>query len=498
MAKRIKAGNKNEKQDHSSQAVNSIDQWIVILLILAVGILPLLVIFKQSIYVAPTITYDIVNTQLLFDLYAYYKWIILLLLSISAIVLLIIKIIFFGYEINRNYINIPLFVLAALTLLSGVTAEHLGISIIGTKERFEGAITYLCYFALFFVASNIRFNKKIGLYVTAALCIFTVTNVIIALFQFYGKDLYLHNQFIRSLIIPQGHPEQLIPRTIFNSTLGNPNYTSGIACALTAFFLVAALLAESLRKNVVYSFFSLLSFTMLLATLSTSGFLSLLAVTLVIAALICFKSNDHIKALAFAGIIILSFSLSFTVLHWHKPAVWNETLGFFKLTDLKKEVDFTQSKSSNEFILEKQVATSSSGRTYIWRKTAELIKERPILGYGHDTIGYYFPQGDPLRTRYLGNYELIDKPHNMYLEVAFGSGVIALFSLIALILLHFYHTARKILKSVKSGSEIYFPASLFAFWCAFLVQWLFNDSVIGSSTIFWTLFGISVSLNQEL
>ena len=32
-----------------------------------------------------------------------------------------------------------------------------------------------------------------------------------------------------------------------------------------------------------------------------------------------------------------------------------------------------------------------TGRIYIWEKTLKLVKERPLFGYGLDTLMYNFP-----------------------------------------------------------------------------------------------------------
>jgi hypothetical protein len=81
----------------------------------------------------------------------------------------------------------------------------------------------------------------------------------------------------------------------------------------------------------------------------------------------------------------------------------------------------------------------------------------------------------------------------MYLEVAFDSGLIALTALLTLLMLHLFHTAKKIIKG--SSDTMMFTATLFVFWCTFLLQWLFNDSLIGTSPVFWILFGVAVSFN---
>lgn len=517
MAKKRKPSRNERAITQRLNGTEAVDTALAWIFILAVGLLPLLIRTRVSLFVSPKIEYDILNTQMRAEFFIHYKWTFLLFLSITALALLLVKILAFRFEIRRNYINTPLLILAAMVLVSGVAAEYQGISILGMINRNEGALTILCYLTLVFVAANTGFKKSTGPYITAALGVLVFINTAIILFDFYGKDLYSASEFTRSLINPQGLPQELIPRGRLNSTLGNPNYVSGLASALAAFFLTAALLVENLRKRLLYVILSSLSFTMLLASFSTSGFISLLAAIPVIAILACLKAGSRLHTLAVAGTALLCYLLVFTALNSHNPGVWDQTLGFFGKIDIKKEVEEPNKASglspqpdspanerqhrpdsANEFAIEKQIGTASSGRIYIWGKTVQLIKERPLLGYGPDTLAYYFPQGDPMRTRHLNVTELVDKPHNMYLGVAFGSGVIALGALFILILLHFYNTLRGLLKGKLTGGSIYLQAALFTFWCTFLIQFLFNDSLVTTSPVFWTLFGIGVSLNNGM
>jgi hypothetical protein len=46
------------------------------------------------------------------------------------------------------------------------------------------------------------------------------------------------------------------------------------------------------------------------------------------------------------------------------------------------------------------------------------------------------------------------------------------------------------------GERGVFQAGLLAFWVAFSIQFFFNESIIGTSIIFWLFFGVGISLNQ--
>ncbi|HZK02627.1 MAG TPA: O-antigen ligase family protein, partial [Anaerovoracaceae bacterium] len=67
-----------------------------------------------------------------------------------------------------------------------------------------------------------------------------------------------------------------------------------------------------------------------------------------------------------------------------------------------------------------------SGRGYIWSRTLPMLKETLLLGHGADTYVLHFPHDD-----YAGKYnakwklnKIVDKPHNMYVGMAVGTGAI--------------------------------------------------------------------------
>jgi O-antigen ligase len=136
---------------------------------------------------------------------------------------------------------------------------------------------------------------------------------------------------------------------------------------------------------------------------------------------------------------------------------------------------------------------AGSGRAYIWKRAFELIKERPVFGYGMDTFAYHFPQDDPEKYANLEDYSVIvDKPHNIYIGLAFGGGLITLFGFLGIICFGLYRGFKWIITSSKL-SENSITVALFVSAIAYFIQGLFNDSVIGVSTMMWIVFGLFIS-----
>lgn len=521
ISKKQVVSNQSQMENENLKGTKAIDRAIAWLFIAAIGILPLLVRVKLIQFVAPKMIQDLFDTGILSEAFTYYKWIFLLCLTTAAIGLLLYKMVVYEYKIKRSYINLPLLILAFTTLLSGVLAEYLSISLFGMYNRHEGTITFLCYLALFFVAANTRFDERFSRNVVTAICILVSINVVIILFDFFGRDL-IKNQFVRLLILPRSLPESALGGHI-NSTLFNPNYISGFAGSIAAFFLTAAMLEKDLIKKLIHSVFTIISFAMLLASLSASGFVTLVVIIPVILALALINPG-RLQSLATGVAVLAACAAVFLVLNSHNPRVWKETVGSFGIftVGIEKEISLqpinwlerllqpeqaqaattdtvkvTTESDKDQFNLPKPSSSAGTGRTYIWKETLKLIKQRPVLGYGHDTLIYYFPQNDRNKIANLGTYDVIvSKPHNFYLDLAYSSGIPALLAFMALVILYLFYTAREKIKAAGHGPAA-FPTALFVFTCAFLLQWLFNDSVIGTSVIFWSLLGISVSYTSN-
>lgn len=71
-----------------------------------------------------------------------------------------------------------------------------------------------------------------------------------------------------------------------------------------------------------------------------------------------------------------------------------------------------------------------------------------------------------------------------------------LLAFIWLIIQHMWNSMKS-LRGGTTGKCGVLVASLFAAWCAYLVQGMFNDSIIGTAPVFWILFGVSVSVLRE-
>lgn len=138
-----------------------------------------------------------------------------------------------------------------------------------------------------------------------------------------------------------------------------------------------------------------------------------------------------------------------------------------------------------------------SMRGYIWSRSIPLLKNNLILGTGPDTFIYQFPQNDLIGKYYAYDTPnmIIDKPHNLYLQIALNDGLIALLAFIAIMLIYIVDSIKLYaLKKEYEKSEILGVATCLGV-IGYLFAGIFNDSVISVAPVFWIVLGVGVALN---
>ncbi len=140
----------------------------------------------------------------------------------------------------------------------------------------------------------------------------------------------------------------------------------------------------------------------------------------------------------------------------------------------------------------------ASGRGYIWSRSIPLLKNALLWGYGPDTFAYIFPQNDIVgKLNYGSIWVIIGKPHNWYLQVALGSGILSLACLLIFFGWLMIKTILLHLRSVQ-GERALTAFAVLASVIGYLIISIFNDSVVSVSPILWMLCGFGVRLAQPV
>lgn len=133
-----------------------------------------------------------------------------------------------------------------------------------------------------------------------------------------------------------------------------------------------------------------------------------------------------------------------------------------------------------------------SGRIYIWSRTIPLLREAVLYGYGIDTFSIIFPQHDIVGKHIgFGRQMVVDKPHNMYLQIAMNSGMLSMFLFISACL-YFMFLGYKYFRNIKDKEVSIF---LFTYLgvLGYLAAGMFNDSLVSVAPIFWILWGLTIA-----
>ena len=119
-----------------------------------------------------------------------------------------------------------------------------------------------------------------------------------------------------------------------------------------------------------------------------------------------------------------------------------------------------------------------TGRLYIWKRTVPLLRDCLLLGHGQETYPFLFPQNDYVGRANVGAsqyLQIITKPHNMYLQILFNSGIPAFLCLMAAIGL-FCMQAGQRRKQAGPGREPC-TACVLALLCFLMLGLLYDSNV---------------------
>jgi hypothetical protein len=177
----------------------------------------------------------------------------------------------------------------------------------------------------------------------------------------------------------------------------------------------------------------------------------------------------------------------------------------FRITD---EGVFYNNELGNPIVLDEVVPSIGwennlafgSGRGYIWSRTLPMMKETLLIGHGADTYCIYFPHQD-----YVGKYQakwninmIVDKPHNMYMGMWVGTGMISVLAFMAMLLIYAIQSIKLYWRIDLKIFTDYAGYGIFLGIVAFCVTGLVDDSSVSVMPMFYGLLGVGMSINIML
>jgi len=144
----------------------------------------------------------------------------------------------------------------------------------------------------------------------------------------------------------------------------------------------------------------------------------------------------------------------------------------------------------------------ASNRGYIWGRTIPMLDKYFIKGSGSDNYPMAFPQDDFV-GKLNANWDIdanlvVDKPHNMYLQIAINTGVISLIALLILWSIYIINSFKLYSKIGFDSLEKFIGASCLIDVIGYLVSGIFNDQISSVAPLFWLILGIGISINVRL
>lgn len=155
---------------------------------------------------------------------------------------------------------------------------------------------------------------------------------------------------------------------------------------------------------------------------------------------------------------------------------YQQRTGYGKLMDLSEE---KVAPFSNNY--------SFLGRGYIWGLSIPLVKNNILFGCGPDCYIYEVPHGDYAKSLNAGYlYQLITKPHSLYLQILIQTGAFALICFLALNGLAIWKYFSK--KVIDINEFI-----IYSIIVGCLLTFVMNDSCVAVVPYYYIFLGIALS-----
>jgi len=141
-----------------------------------------------------------------------------------------------------------------------------------------------------------------------------------------------------------------------------------------------------------------------------------------------------------------------------------------------------------------------SGRGYIWSRTLPMIRDTVFVGHGADTFAIFFPQNDRIGRHNAGFPldVLVDKPHNMYLHMAVGTGLISMIAFLVMLGLYFVQSLKLYWRREFEEFTDFVGVGIFLGITGFAFAALVNDSSVSVMPMFYGLFGMGIAINMMI
>jgi len=218
-------------------------------------------------------------------------------------------------------------------------------------------------------------------------------------------------------------------------------------------FLCIGFFSKQTKLRWFYVLIFALQILLLFSLLSRAFLLGILGAALIAGTLFFLKRNLSHRVLKPFLFIIPGVAISVLIIY--------SLTGGTELLQRYNFKNFNKSRNAKE-------------RIQIWKNTVDLVKDKPVLGYGAGNWDIFFPSKGINKIRRMAVLnETVARPHNDYLWIAAETGIIGLLIYLSLFVLIYFYSVKAI---IQSTNRIYIIKLIFliSFFTGYLIIAFFD------------------------
>src|SRR5574344_1134722 len=365
------------------------------------------------------------------------------------------------YKLDFYLVILMLIVCLISTLLS----SNFKISFMGSYIRKDGFLTIIFY-ALSYINATTLSNKKDILILINTFFIIGIIQTIFGFIQVYTPYNFINRKSFEHMAY---------------GLCGNPNFYATLMLILSSLGLFICLFYKHTKFYIIST---VISYMGLILAASSGPFFTFLLILLVLLIVLELNKGKLLNKLIIWLAIFVSLyaGINYSAIYVNKTyyhARVNES------STISWDINYLVGNAVNKITgKEIYIKTGNNnidvGRIDIWRSAYQTSQDNLMFGVGLDNYSLIVKQGNrPI---------MVDKTHNVYLNILVTTGIFSLIIFVALIIiLHI-----KVLTKKNVLSKI-----LLIVFIGYNIQALFNINVIYVSFYYYVLAGIMVGLTEK-
>jgi len=350
---------------------------------------------------------------------------------------------------NKFLVLVPAAFIFFASISTMFSSEPSSLSFYGVFGRNNGLLSYSCFVILFFLVTQFRKLKSIGL-LQKAFYVAGLSNVAYCTLSIAGIELIPWNNIFNTIL----------------GTFGNPNFI-GAFLGLFATLLFSTLFEKKFRlsfKSFNVAILMLVGYQIVYSNAIQGIVVAVLGSAIVLFYVIRAKFQSHIILSIYSLVFLLTSCFS--------------VLGALQIGPLTKLI----------------YKTSISLRGEYWHAGVNMGLDHPVFGVGMDSYGAWYRQArDESAIVLPGADTVTNAAHNVIIDIFASGGFPLLVSYLAILSL----TLMSIIKMFKRSKEFDFAfVSLVSVWIGYQAQSIISINQIGIAIWGWVLGGAIIAYER--